>query len=308
MHIRIWTGYMPPGYIRLGYIGALAVMACSMAWPLANHIYTSFSRGALDDFLLFTTTGIENCSPKKRNSQPEICSEHLEFSKGTFNINGFTTAEFSSDMHVLSSYIAYNVTIYPCWALPPEGYKRPLGSCQYFFDTKLFPKTSLPAPFVRPTYIPRFSVGNLNWPFCRPGTSDCGVVSEAFWLDREGVYEMSSTQLSHPLYGSMKRTKFIGCRPYVHRRNTTSGEWQWIALLAAHMQGDSMKGIVAPNMVRPPLDSNECREIENITCTCVSQCDNCVTEGMRAYIAKHTVITPPEHGFWFRLLERLHVF
>ena len=216
-----------------------------MAWPTnANHIYTSFTRGALQDFIAFCDAGFRD---------PVTLGHHE---------HGGWGYEFTSDMHALASYFAYNITQYPCWSFAKPS--RAFGQCSDFYNISF---AGFRTPFVRPSHVPRYPTETVAFPRCNL-EGECGFFSEGLNQNKD---QLSTAFVDKHEDGSWIQVRWIKCQPYVLRLNPVNGKYHWVHMWGFHGQG-VMKGFLQ-NYWRPSLHLKECQEED---CLCADHfCKNC---------------------------------
>jgi hypothetical protein len=220
-----------------------------MSWPTnANHIYTSFSREALQDFIDFCDSGFND----------PVMIGHKERDGWGF--------EFTSDMHALASYFAYNVSRYPCWSFGEPA--RSFGHCSDFYQISM---AGFRSPLVRPSHAPRYSAETVAFPRCNLDDR-CAFFSEGLNQNKEGLSKTFPSS-------SWIQVRWIQCQPFVKRINIINGKEHWVQLWGFHGQG-SAKGFLG-NYWRPPGSRKSCHKED---CLCGDHiCRNCFVPFQQMY-------------------------
>jgi hypothetical protein len=188
--------------------------------------------------------------------------------------------EFTSDMHVLASYFAYNITRYPCWSFaePPRAF----GQCADFYNIS---SAGFRTPLVRPSHVPRYSTETVAFPRCNL-EDDCGFFSEGLNQNKDQLSKAFSVRYDE---GSWIQVRWTKCQPYVLRVNPVNGKYVWVHMWGFHGQG-MMKGFLK-NYWRPSSHLKECKE-EN--CLCADHfCMNCFVPFKAMY---DLVVEAAAHG------------
>jgi hypothetical protein len=250
-------------------------LLATMHWPMANHIYTSATRSAFQDLVDFMDAGFDDLI-----GQQPLPPEQSR------------AREFTSDMHALASYVAYNATHVPCWGWAAK-LQNPGPFCDHFDRHPHLPKNGIfRTPYVRPSHAPQHSVGNLAWPRCQ--LDECAMVGEALHLaEREGlnaVYAKEAGREIHGVAGGVARVRWIKCAPHVLRLNEATGRGRWVRLWAMHMQGHHQA--LAINYWRPQPEHPLCAKED---CMCeIATCSNCA----RRFRGVLRPLLPPHVARW----------